>query len=352
MRRRVLFQLLGVLLSIGIAQAEGMGDAHVDVKTFGAKGDGLTDDTLAIQGAINTAGHTKAVFFPPGTYKITSTLRISRTGANGAHLLGPSRPGYFGGAHGSVLNYHGDGTAIQVGTEDGNPDAVGFTYDALVQHLAIVNKASGQVGIALANTNRSAVIGCEIVGFALAGIRPSGGNVMLSLTQNKIFGDRGDGSGILFGDYQFGNNFSVVRDNLIIQYKYGITVSQGRHFILETNLLEVLSSSAFRIGPTVAWITHLIIQRNYIETVKEYGFVQDSSFRGEIHNMVVTDNAFYGSGDAAYSPAWGNLQKARVFGVDEHGNYLLTDAAVAGHLASSSLFRSPSSPQGGGLGTK
>lgn len=43
----------------------------VSVKDFGAKGDGVSDDTSAIQAAINTG---KAVFAPEGTYRITSTL--------------------------------------------------------------------------------------------------------------------------------------------------------------------------------------------------------------------------------------------------------------------------------------
>ena len=53
--------------------------ADVNVKEFGAKGDGTTDDTRAIQAALdfasNTTGGSK-VYFPPGTYKITSTLSI------------------------------------------------------------------------------------------------------------------------------------------------------------------------------------------------------------------------------------------------------------------------------------
>ena len=46
----------------------------ISVKDFGAVGDGSTDDTTSIQAAINTG---KAVFFPAGTYKITSTLTSS-----------------------------------------------------------------------------------------------------------------------------------------------------------------------------------------------------------------------------------------------------------------------------------
>ena len=48
-----------------------------DVKKFGAKGDGVTDDTAAIQGALNTG---KAVFFPDGSYLVTNALTCATTG--------------------------------------------------------------------------------------------------------------------------------------------------------------------------------------------------------------------------------------------------------------------------------
>jgi hypothetical protein len=48
-----------------------------DVRAFGAKGDGTADDTAAIQAAINFAAERHAVaYFPPGSYRITSRLRV------------------------------------------------------------------------------------------------------------------------------------------------------------------------------------------------------------------------------------------------------------------------------------
>jgi hypothetical protein len=54
----------------------------INVKTeFGAKGDGSTDDTAAIQSAINSLSDTGdtagTLYFPPGTYKITDTLTMT-----------------------------------------------------------------------------------------------------------------------------------------------------------------------------------------------------------------------------------------------------------------------------------
>lgn len=52
----------------------------VSVKDFGAVGDGVTNDTAAIQAAIDAvgAGGGGIVFFPTGTYKTTSALNVDR----------------------------------------------------------------------------------------------------------------------------------------------------------------------------------------------------------------------------------------------------------------------------------
>lgn len=49
-----------------------------NVKAFGAKGDGINDDTIFIQNAINAAGSNNGgvVIFPIGQYKITSSLYV------------------------------------------------------------------------------------------------------------------------------------------------------------------------------------------------------------------------------------------------------------------------------------
>lgn len=66
--------------------SDGFGD-FLSVKDFGAVGNGSTDDTAAIQAAINSiSGGFTCIWFPPGTYKVTSTITISndRIGLRGA----------------------------------------------------------------------------------------------------------------------------------------------------------------------------------------------------------------------------------------------------------------------------
>lgn len=70
----------------------------INVKWYGAKGDGVTDDSAAIQAAINAAfadGGNISVFLPAGTYLISTTLNLMATNdqsdfynGHGVHLIG------------------------------------------------------------------------------------------------------------------------------------------------------------------------------------------------------------------------------------------------------------------------
>lgn len=59
-------------------------DPSLNVADHGAKGDGTTDDTAAIQAALNAAPVGSTVLFPPGVYVVTSELVVDKT----LHLSG------------------------------------------------------------------------------------------------------------------------------------------------------------------------------------------------------------------------------------------------------------------------
>lgn len=75
--------------STGLDQVVSTGNHHFNVKAFGAKGDGVTDDTAAIQAAIDAAfaADGGVVFFPAGHYITGSELTLYR----GVNLQGVSR---------------------------------------------------------------------------------------------------------------------------------------------------------------------------------------------------------------------------------------------------------------------
>jgi hypothetical protein len=85
------------------------------VKSFGAVGDGVVDDTAAIQDAIaETAG--EVLFFPKGKYRVTETLYItSRMHRICGELCGRNNTG------GTEIAYSGTGPCIQIHTDNGQP---------------------------------------------------------------------------------------------------------------------------------------------------------------------------------------------------------------------------------------
>lgn len=66
------------------------GEIVYDVKAYGAAGDGATDDTAAINAAVAAATGGGVIFFPPGTYKVTSTIAIATAGITFAGVPGKS----------------------------------------------------------------------------------------------------------------------------------------------------------------------------------------------------------------------------------------------------------------------
>ena len=76
-----IFLLLAVSsCRIVAAQVEQAGDKTVNVKAFGAKGDGVADDTRAIQAAIDHAKAGEKIYFPPGIYDVSNFVVKNRSG--------------------------------------------------------------------------------------------------------------------------------------------------------------------------------------------------------------------------------------------------------------------------------
>jgi parallel beta-helix repeat protein len=88
---------LGDTLTTAILAEHSSTGAHkwIDVTNsdYGATGDGVTDDTAAIQAAIDVAaaGTVKAVYFPAGTYLVSTSLLLSTSSYDGIVLFGNGR---------------------------------------------------------------------------------------------------------------------------------------------------------------------------------------------------------------------------------------------------------------------
>ena len=78
----------------GVWVPQGVMGPVFNVKTFGAKGDGIHDDTAAIQNAINQFSHigsalvSGTIYFPAGVYNISQTLTYTGTTGTGIRMVG------------------------------------------------------------------------------------------------------------------------------------------------------------------------------------------------------------------------------------------------------------------------
>jgi hypothetical protein len=159
-----------------VLQATGSGNAtawaspasatatFINVKTYGAVGDGSHDDTTNIQNAITAAlatnRGTATVYFPAGTYKITATLNCtSATGSSGGPgvmLRGDGQRAtriFKNSAFGYAVTWNGNG----------GPDTNPSVYGGMVDITVDGNATSG--GLVQTNSAQQMFFrGCSFVG--------------------------------------------------------------------------------------------------------------------------------------------------------------------------------------------
>jgi hypothetical protein len=127
-----------------------LGELIVSVKDFGAVGDGTTDDTVAIQAASDRVESRGGgwVYFPKGTYKITSAISVDTVGVS-----------FRGAGRGvSVLkNFSTTGNAISIN--------VGSAVDSKITLIDLgitANTTSSGKAIVVTNGDRIRIQSCSV----------------------------------------------------------------------------------------------------------------------------------------------------------------------------------------------
>lgn len=124
----------------------------VNVKDLGAVGDGTTDDTAAIQQALNQVALGSTLYFPAGDYRITQTLMLDPASLlQGVTLIGDGRDTrltWAGPAGDAMLTVTGAGYSRYVGIVFDGQGVAGIGLHHLTrffetqvrhQHLAFIN---------------------------------------------------------------------------------------------------------------------------------------------------------------------------------------------------------------------
>jgi len=130
----------------------------VSVKDFGAVGDGVADDTAAIQAAITSLSSTGGtVSFPPGTYKVTSAIIL----CSNLCVIGLGKP---------TLNSTLAGQNIFSGNALNNVSLNSIKFNGTGSSTAPVNSVGGFAStstglVTITNSTNLTVINCEFGNF-------------------------------------------------------------------------------------------------------------------------------------------------------------------------------------------
>lgn len=298
-----------------------------NVKDYGAVGDGVTDDTAAIQAAINasfTVTSRGTVWFPPGVYGITGAgLQVGTVGGYwGGTLLGS---GHFTtlkrlSGSGTVLSILGAGGTVSRLLIDGNNLAaqcvwvqiptsmnLGVVFDQVSLYQAttygVYHKDGqgvhyrncwisfcGQYGIYYRNSGMNgSIVGCWIWN-CITGIYCNGHDPALSS------GDRYQVEGVAIVGCVF----------IGVAMNYGIVFEKGLEIQIIGNTFDQMAQSAIVCNPAPSYIK---FTNNWFGASDAHsGGANLVQINGNSNRLKFTDNSFNGGS------GWGLQANAAVLG--------------------------------------
>lgn len=247
-----------------LATAVQAGDLFFNVKNYGAKGDGVTDDSLAIGTAITAAGANGSLFFPPGTFRAQNLAPLS-----GQTWTGP----------GVIQRVAGSTASIVAASDVSNVAFVGLTFDGSRGAAT----ATSNSGVFLTRSTRTQVRGCRFRNMP---------------TNNAAVEFRGG-----VGNSVIGSSFTTVGYGVIVGLAYGSTDACHDNRIIgnfitgvDLNPVFVTENVGTAAGTVAYRVQNTLIANN---TIQGWGDAGIESGSGCLRTIVIGNTLDTGGGAVA-----------------------------------------------------
>ena len=261
---------------------------YVSVKDFGAIGDGVADDTAAIQAAIDTE---RGVFLPKGTYLVTSSLTIPY---NGARMYGEDqyntiikaptnsnftmlKIGVAGGTYGQYGNVTLDNFRIDGSRALGAPSATSKGIETLwAAHIRMNNVRVTNTrgyGVEFYTGGYSSITNCNFTSHGITGLYLNGVSSTDAITSTLV------------QSCQISSNGT-----------YGIHAKNFFNITLDANIIEDIGTggAGAAIKLEGAALRNMSIIHNYLEANSDAAYDIDAGGIG-IQGLSIQDNWLAGT---------------------------------------------------------
>lgn len=239
--------------------------APVNVLDFGAVGDGVTDDTAAIQAAVNALSANSCLVFPAGTYMVSNNI-VSTT--SDVSVLGYGAKIVQTGTFKTTLRFN----------SVSNIDVRGIWFVGKgTEYNAASSSWNGVAAVYFSSCTNVSVSDCYMTNHSGGSIRWGGSADGFRFTNNKIVGI-GTAGGITPG----GNNGDVaisgfassaddniiIADNDISEHCFGIGLSRGSNCVISGNVIHDIPGQH---GVYLAEQSGIVIVNNTLENIELIG---------------------------------------------------------------------------------